>query len=65
MKHKQLKLSSQHYSKHFLYILHLVTERRTDVEHRNFFFFAQKYLFCNTKKLFFSSIFLFASTYSF
>lgn len=29
MKHKQLKLSSQHYSKHFLYILHLVTERQT------------------------------------
>lgn len=37
MKHEQLKLSSQHYSKHFLYILHLVTERRSDVEHLNFF----------------------------
>lgn len=39
--------------------------RETDVEHRNFFFSAQKYLFCNTKKLFFTSIFLFASIYSF
>lgn len=63
MNQKQLKLLSQHYSKHFLYILHLVTERRTDVEHPNFCFFSHK----NSSSAILKnvSVFLLVSIYSF